>query len=145
MSSEEIRQRAFESLAQVKLNGLETRVPHHLSAGERKRLAIASVLSMRPEVLILDEPTANLDPQSEELILEILDQLNATLVLITHDLFFITSLCKRTMVMHHGEVIRDYSTKDFEQDTHLINVNGLDYRFKEGCCQEIARLQAAMG
>ena len=143
LSAEEIQQRAREALAQVRLDGFEKRVPHHLSAGERKRLAIASVLSMRPEVLILDEPTANLDPRSEELILEILQQLDVTLLLITHDLFFITALCERTLVMHRGALVRDYPTTDFAQDAHLSTVHGLNYRFKEGCCQEIARLQQA--
>lgn len=143
LSAEEVQQRAREALAQVKLDGFERRVPHHLSAGERKRLAIASVLSMRPEVLILDEPTANLDPRSEELILEILQQLDVTLLLITHDLFFITALCERTLVMHRGTLVRDYRTDEFARDAHLSTVNGLNYHFKDGCCQEIMRLQQA--
>lgn len=143
LSASEIEERVRESLARVKLTGFGKRVPHHLSAGERKRLAIASVLSMRPEVLILDEPTANLDPQSEELILEILSRLDATLLLITHDPFFISALCGRTIVMHCGRIIRNYETKDFERDMHLIEVNGLDYHFKDGCCQEIIDRQQA--
>ena len=143
LSPSEIEERVRESLERVKLTGFGKRVPHHLSAGERKRLAIASVLSMRPEVLILDEPTANLDPQSEELILEILSRLDATLLLITHDPFFISALCSRTIVMHCGRIIRNYETRDFERDVHLIEVNGLDYHFKDGCCQEIVDRQQA--
>lgn len=143
LSASEIEERVQESLDRVKLSGFGKRVPHHLSAGERKRLAIASVLSMRPEVLILDEPTANLDPQSEELILQILNRLDATLLLITHDPFFISALCMRTIVMHCGRIIRNYGTEDFERDVHLIEVNGLDYHFKDGCCQEIIDRQQA--
>lgn len=145
LSNEEIDQRVHEALAEVRLEGFDKRVPHHLSSGERKRLAIASVLSMRPEVLILDEPTANLDPRSEELMLDILSRLHVTLLLVTHDAFFITALCERTVVMHLGRVIRDYPTKEFELDVHLMAVNGLDYHVKDGCCQEIARLQEASG
>ncbi len=145
LRAEEIEERVHEALVQVRLEGFEKRVPHHLSSGERKRLAIASVLSMRPEVLILDEPTANLDPRSEELMLHILSRLHVTLLLVTHDSFFITALCERTVVMHLGRVIRDYPTKEFELDVHLMTVNGLDYHLKDGCCQEIARLQETSG
>lgn len=144
LGAAEIDERVHEALSKVRMDGFQKRVPHHLSAGERKRMALACVLSMQPEVLILDEPTANLDPQSEELVLEIVNALDVTLLLITHDPFFISALCERTLVMHQGRIIRDYRTKDFERDIRLIEVNGLDYHFKDGCCQEIAHLQGAI-
>ncbi|MGA7874236.1 MAG: ABC transporter ATP-binding protein [Desulfoferrobacter sp.] len=141
LSPKEVDARVEEALSLVRLNGYEDRVPHHLSAGERKRLSLAAVLSMRPQVLFLDEPSANLDPHGEELLLEILNRLDATKILITHDIFLVSNLCERTIVMHGGKVIRDYMTDEFERDEHLISINGLDYRFKNACCQEILDLQ----
>lgn len=141
LAGSEIDARVQEALALVRLEGFEDRVPNNLSAGERKRLALASVLSMKPRVLILDEPTANLDPQNEELFCDILRQLSVTKILISHDMDIIFPLCERIVVMHHGRLIRDYSTSAFMQDEHLISVNGLDYTLKNTCCQEIMRLQ----
>ncbi len=141
LTNSEVDARVEEALALVRLTGFEDRVPHNLSAGERKRLALASVLSMRPRVLILDEPTANLDPQNEELFCDILRQLSVTKILISHDMDIISLLCERIVVMHQGRLIRDYSTSAFLQDEHLISVNGLDYTLKNACCREIMTLQ----
>ncbi len=141
LSGPEIRERVEEALAMVQLSGFEDRVPHHLSAGERKRVALASVIAMRPRVIILDEPTANLDPRSELLLCEILQGLAVTKILISHDIDIIALLCERTVVMHDGRIIRDYPTTDFIRDEHLVSVNGLDYTFKNACCREIRRLQ----
>lgn len=141
LSANEVRTRVQEALEMVRLEGFEDRVPHHLSAGERKRLALASILSMRPRVLILDEPTANLDPQSEEVLCEILGNLDVTRIVISHDMDIIAMTCARTLVMHRGRLIRDYPTRAFTSDEHLISINGLDYTFKNQCCKEIMQLQ----
>jgi energy-coupling factor transporter ATP-binding protein EcfA2 len=130
-----------EAFKRVRLEGFAGRVPHQLSAGERKRIALAAVLSMRPRLLILDEPTANLDPRSEELLCQILGELEATKILVSHDIDIIALLCRRTIVMHQGRVIRDYPTAEFIQDKSLVSINGLDYTFRNACCQEIMRLQ----
>jgi energy-coupling factor transporter ATP-binding protein EcfA2 len=137
----ELAARVEESLALVGLEGFEERVPHNLSFGERKRLALASVLCMRPRVLILDEPTANLDPQNEELFCAILQRLAVTKILISHDMDVISLLCERVLVMHHGRLIRDYSAAAFLRDEHLVSINGLDYTFRNACCREIIKLQ----
>ena len=104
---EETARRVTRALAAVHLAGYEDRVPPHLSGGERKRLAIASVLAMEPELLILDEATAGLDPASQEILLAILENISAAFLLITHDLFFAKRLCARAVVLHHGEIIHD--------------------------------------
>ena len=145
LSTDEIKQCTEESLQLVRLDGFQERVPHHLSAGERKRIALAAVISMKPRLLILDEPTANLDPQSEELLCRILGEIGSTRILVSHDIDIIALLCRRTIVMHQGRVIRDYPTAEFISDKSLVSINGLDYTFKNACCQEILRLQDRAG
>ncbi len=141
VKGEELRGRVDEVLARVCLDGFADKVPLNMSGGERKRLAIAAALAMRPEILLLDEPTAGLDPHGEELLLEILQDLGLTTILITHDLFFIERLTSRTVVMHRSEIIRDYSTAEFLADDHLQSVNGLDYAYKADCGRRIIALQ----
>ena len=116
LDQEETARRVREALAAVRLSGYEDRVPLHLSGGERKRLAIASVLSMEPELLLLDEPTAGLDPANQEILLDILENIPAAFLLITHDLFFARRLCPRTVLLHRGEVIGDGPSADFLTD-----------------------------
>ena len=137
----ELDERVHEALVRVHLQGFEDKVPLNMSGGERKRLAIAAALSMHPELLILDEPTASLDPGGEELLVEILESLGLTTILITHDLFFIEKLSTRTIVMHQGAIIRDYSTAEFLVDDHLQSINGLDYSYKADCGRRIMFLQ----
>jgi energy-coupling factor transport system ATP-binding protein len=140
LSQQEIKARVDEALHLVQLSGYEKRVPLNMSGGERKRLAIAAALAMKPEIIILDEPTASLDPRSEELLIDILDHLPIARILITHDLFFISRLSDRTIVMHQGRIIRDYATADFLKDDHLQALNGLDYTYKNECFQELRDL-----
>lgn len=141
LSKDETLRRVEEALQAVELAGYEDRVPHHLSGGERKRLAIASVLSMKPRVLILDEPTVHLDPRSEEFVVEILRRLEITKILISHDMPLILALCRRTVVLHQGKIIRDYLSTELQGDHHLVSINGLDYTYKNDCCREIMALQ----
>ena len=132
-----------EALALVELSGFEKRVPMNLSGGERKRLAIAAVLSMHPQVLILDEPSANLDPRNEELLLHILHNLPVTQILISHDMFFVNNSSHRTVVMHQGSILSDLPTPDFIEDEHLVG-HQLDYAYKNICGREIMKMQEAV-
>ncbi len=118
-----IDRQVAETLRAVGLQGFEDRVPLHLSGGERKRLALAAVLAMQPRILILDEPTAGLDPQGEEQLLNILTDLDITLLLISHDLFFIRALTRRTLVLHEGRVAQDDTTERFLNDASLAGLN----------------------
>ena len=143
LSPLELEKRVTEALALVELSGFEKRVPMNLSGGERKRLAIAAVLSMHPQVLILDEPTANLDPRNEELLLHILHNLPVTQILISHDMFFVNNSSHRTVVMHQGLILSDLPTSDFFEDEHLVG-HQLDYAYKNVCGREILKMQEAV-
>lgn len=139
----ELRQRVAAALERVRLAGFEERVPLHLSGGERKRLALACVLAMAPRLLILDEPTAGLDPQGEELLLEILRGLEQSLLLVSHDMFFVGELTRRTLVMHRGEIVRDLPTAEFLLDENLAALNGLSFTYRQRSSSAIRELQHA--
>lgn len=139
----EVEGRVGAALARVRLQGFEQRVPLHLSGGERKRLALACVLAMQPRLLILDEPTAGLDPQGEELLLEILRGLDVTLLLVSHDMFFVGELTRRTLVMHQGEIVRDLPTAEFLLDEGLAALNGLSFTYRQRSSSAIRELQHA--
>ncbi len=137
----EVARRVDAALQRVRLDAYHDRVPLHLSGGERKRLAIATVLSMEPELLILDEPTAGLDPQGEELLLEILKELSQTRILVTHDPFLVAELTQRTLVLHRGQVLEDYPTAAFLADQNQKALNLLAVGYKQVRSREILELQ----
>lgn len=137
----EVKRRVDVALKRVRLDGYQQRVPLHLSGGERKRLAIATVLSMEPELLILDEPTAGLDPQGEELLLEILKELPQTRILVSHDPFLVAELTSRTIVLHRGQVLEDYRTEEFLADQGQKELNLLALSYKKVCSREVLELQ----
>ena len=141
LSPSEIHHKVAGALSLVRLEGFEDRVPLHLSGGERKRLALACVLAMEPKLLILDEPTAGLDPRGEELLLTILRQLDVTLLLVSHDMFFVGELTHRTLVMHKGRILEDVPTRVFLKDERLGNLNGLAFAYRQRSGQAIHRLQ----
>jgi energy-coupling factor transporter ATP-binding protein EcfA2 len=141
LSTDECRHRAAAALTRVGLAGFEKRVPLHLSGGERKRLALGCVLAMDPDLLILDEPTAGLDPRGEEQLMAILETFDKTLLLVSHDLFFIEKLTHRTLVMHQGRVIRDLPTPVFMRDDKLCRFNGLSFSYRQRTATAIRQLQ----
>jgi len=107
------------------MDGYEQRSPHHLSVGEKKRIAIATVLSLDPEVLVIDEPTSNLDPGSKWSLIELLKQLPMVKIIATHDLELVRALCGRTVVMDEGKVVADGNTEDILDDITLLKAHGL--------------------
>lgn len=141
LPKEEIARRVDSALQRVRLDGYQQRVPLHLSGGERKRLAIATVLSLEPELLILDEPSAGLDPQGEELLLQILKELPQTRILVTHDPFMVAELTRRTLVLHRGRVLEDYSTAEFLADQGQGELNLLATSYKKACSSQVLILQ----
>jgi len=124
----EVKQRVTKALEMVGLAGYEHRVPHHLSGGEKKRAALATVLSMDPEILALDEPTANLDPKSRRELIEILLKLKAqgkTLLIITHDINAIPELTDRVIVLNKT-VVADGTIREIFSDTEMLIKAGLE-------------------
>jgi cobalt/nickel transport system ATP-binding protein len=105
---------------------IRTRSSHHLSYGERKRVALATVLVMQPSVLALDEPTSNLDPRTRRHLIELMSELSATLVVATHDLELVLSLCPRTVILDRGKVWADGETRKILSDARLMEEHGLE-------------------
>ncbi len=126
LSVAEVRQRVEEALALVHMSDYARRVSHHLSVGEKKRIAIASVLSMKPEVLVLDEPTAGLDPRARRSLIKLLDELSMTMLVSTHDLHMVRELFPRMIVMDQGLVVADGPTSLLMEDEALLAAHGLE-------------------
>jgi cobalt/nickel transport system ATP-binding protein len=125
-TSEQVRQRVDEALKVVNMSEYAQRVSHHLSTGEKKRIAIATVLSMKPEVLVLDEPTAGLDPRARRSLIHLLDELPITMLVSTHDLHMVQEIFPRTIVMDEGHIVADGQTCDLMSDESLLNAHGLE-------------------
>ena len=125
-SEKEVRARVDRALAAVQMCDYIARVSHHLSVGEKKRIAIATVLSMDPEILVLDEPTAGLDPRARRGLITLLRTLPQTMLISTHDLRMVAELLPRTVVMDHGEVVADRPTGEVLADTALLAAHGLE-------------------
>jgi cobalt/nickel transport system ATP-binding protein len=102
------------------------RPPHHLSFGQRRRVAVATVLAMEPEILVLDEPTSNLDPTSRRELADILRALDVTVLMVTHDLPFALELCPRSVVLSDGVVVADGRTFDILTDAQLMASHRLE-------------------
>ena len=124
-SEAEVRKLVTRALEWVGMIGYEQRSPHHLSLGEKKRIAIATVLSMNPEVLVIDEPTGNLDPGSKWSLIELLKGLEITKIIASHDLELVQALCPRAIILDRGVVIADGATSHILADKRLLSAHGL--------------------
>ena len=122
----ELDRRVESALAAVHMTGAAERPPHHLSFGERRRVALATVLAMDPGVLVLDEPTSNLDPAGRRELAGVLAGLPATLLMITHDLPYALRLCERSVVMDEGAVVADAPTMELLRDRTLLERHRLE-------------------
>ncbi len=121
----EVVERVTRALEWVNMKGYEKRSPHHLSIGEKKRVAIATVLSLDPEILALDEPTSNLDPRSKWSLVALLRRLPVTKVIATHDLELVRALCQRVLVLDDGVVVADDTVDSVLGDVSLLRAHGL--------------------
>jgi cobalt/nickel transport system ATP-binding protein len=126
LSQEEAVKRAINALEMVGMSYAANKSPHQLSFGERKRVAIATVLAMEPKVLVLDEPTANLDPRSRRQLLSLLRRLEVTKIVATHDLDAALFLCDKAILMDDGQIVAIGETREIFSDEALMEAHGLE-------------------
>ncbi|MCC6189236.1 MAG: ATP-binding cassette domain-containing protein [Anaerolineales bacterium] len=126
LALDEVRQRSQAALKAVGMEAYGPRVSHHLSVGEKKRIAIATVLSMDAQILVLDEPTAGLDPRARRGIINLLRGLPQTILASTHDLILVRELFPRMVIMDQGRVVADGPTTRFLADQALLEAHGLE-------------------
>jgi cobalt/nickel transport system ATP-binding protein len=125
----ELAARVEEALVAVGMSDHADRPPHHLSFGQRRRVAVATVLAMRPSILVLDEPSSNLDPASRRELAEILTSLDVTVLMVTHDLPYALQLCDRAVILDEGTIVADGPTRDLLADADLMNAHRLELPF----------------
>jgi cobalt/nickel transport system ATP-binding protein len=110
----------------VGMSEYKDRPPHHLSFGQRRRVAVATVLAMKPEILVMDEPSSNLDPASRRELADILRSLDVTIVMVTHDLPYAYELCERAVILSGGIIVADDKTKSILMGKELLNTHRLE-------------------
>ena len=126
ISGTELENLVDGALMRVGMLEFKDRPPHHLSFGQRRRVAVATVLAMNPEILVLDEPSSNLDPASRRELAEILRALDVTILMVTHDLPYALELCPRSVILSGGVIVADRSTRDLFQDEGLLRSHRLE-------------------
>jgi cobalt/nickel transport system ATP-binding protein len=126
LRGEELERVTVAALEQVGMADFADRPPHHLSFGQRRRVAIATVLAMKPEVLVLDEPSSNLDPASRRELADIINSLDVTVLLVTHDLPYALELCPRSVLLSAGRIVADRPTDALLKDVALMAEHRLE-------------------
>ena len=120
LCSSDVDLRVTEALAQVGAGHLRSKPPYHLSGGEKKRVAIATVLAMSPDILVMDEPTSGLDPYARRQLIDLLRNFRHTKIFTSHDLDMVLELCSRTIILHDGMVLADGATTEIFRDDALL-------------------------
>jgi cobalt/nickel transport system ATP-binding protein len=126
LRDDDLDERVADALAAVGMADCADRRPHHLSFGQRRRVAVATVLAMRPEVLVLDEPSSNLDPASRRELADIVASLDLTVLMVTHDLSYALQLCERSLIMDEGLIVADGPTRELLGDDGLLAAHRLE-------------------
>jgi cobalt/nickel transport system ATP-binding protein len=126
LPKDEVIQRVNDALETVGALHLKDRPPYRLSGGEKRSVAIATVLSMSPDIMVMDEPTSNLDPRARRLLIELLKSFLHTKIIATHDLDMVMDLCERTLVIRDGLIIADGPTKEIMENEELLASSSLE-------------------
>jgi cobalt/nickel transport system ATP-binding protein len=126
LPKDEVIQRVNDALETVGALHLKDRPPYRLSGGEKRSVAIATVLSMSPDIMVMDEPTSNLDPRARRLLIELLKSFLHTKIIATHDLDMVMDLCERTLVIRDGLIIADGPTKEIMENEELLASTSLE-------------------
>jgi cobalt/nickel transport system ATP-binding protein len=126
LSPEEIEQRVEEALATAGVTGLADRPPHHLSGGEKRMVSIAGVMAMHPQLVMYDEPSANLDIRSRRRLIEFLQQADHAFIIASHDLEFLLEVCDRVILLDEGRLIADSPSRSVMSDDALMQAHGLE-------------------
>jgi cobalt/nickel transport system ATP-binding protein len=126
LSEEEVRQRVDEALARVHIESLRKKQNYKLSGGEKKLAAIATILSMKPDIILMDEPSIALDPRNRRNLIHILNELEALKIVASHDLDFIMDTCERTILIDDGQIIYDGPTDKIMHDEKMLTEHGLE-------------------
>ena len=126
LAKDDIKPSVNKALQEVDMLDSADRISHHLSFGEKKRISIATVLSMKPEILVLDEPSANLDPAARRHLIDLLKRLPVTKIIAGHDLELILELCNRVVVLDKGRIVADGETRKILSDPQLMKEHNLE-------------------
>ena len=126
LPEEEVIQRVTSALEAVQMEDFGDRLSHHLSMGQKKRIAIATVLAMQPYILVLDEPSAGLDPRARRSLINFLKDLPITMLVSTHDLRMVEDIFPRMVIMDEGKIVADGYSRDLLQDDDLLEAHGLE-------------------
>src|ERR1051325_9637365 len=126
LPEDQVIARVDKALEAVRMSTYRDRLSHHLSVGEKKRIAIATVLSMNPSLLVLDEPSAGLDPRARRTLINLLRDLPITMLVSTHDMKLVDELFPRIIVMDEGQIVADGNTKNILANEELLTAHGLE-------------------
>jgi cobalt/nickel transport system ATP-binding protein len=126
LEENEVERRVKAAMEITNIWQFKDKAPYKLSGGEKKRAAIAAVLSMEPDILVMDEPTAELDPRGRRSIINLLNGFTHTRIITSHDMDLIWDLCQRTIVLSHGTILADGETKEILSDKELLEKAGLE-------------------
>jgi len=126
LDESKVKERTAGALKTVGLEGMETKPPHHLSGGQKRSAAIATILSMAPKIITMDEPEASLDPRTRNKLTDLLKSLSQTLIIATCNMDFAAGLCSRAILMDEGRIIADGDARKIMSDAALMQTHGLE-------------------
>jgi cobalt/nickel transport system ATP-binding protein len=126
LDAREVHERVHQALAEVEMERYEQHSSFHLSSGEQKRIAIATILSVQPEILVIDEPSSNLDPKHRRKLISFFQKSTKSLVLASHDLDLVLEVCRRCIVLNRGRIVAEGIPAVILKDRALLEANGLE-------------------